>query len=306
VAATAPTENRRVTVPRQVSPMSMPYDPAAPIAVVQPPAHLAHLDGDDLYEALIADRTERWYSARFRAEVGRSEGRFKAWMVNHYKVKKGADAAGIDDRIMVEPDGYEVRSPWWYAGTARKWAIEEGLMNRDGRLVPYRPSGRPRGATDSVQRTRTATMRAGALEVLAQAEELTAAEGLSAGEVKARLAERHGLTPKQIARRLETGRSMRAAGVRELTDDMSPDQRREVIATMFRLLMSDGRRKNEAAARAEVAERLGATAAEVDAALDAGEPARPSREAELLRAEVEAAIVVDSIRRGTAPLHPEQ
>jgi hypothetical protein len=319
-AETAPRQRARRGVPRQPRPMSMPYDPQAPIAVVQPPAHLAHLTGAALYEALIADRTERWYSARFRAEVGRSEGRFKAWMVNHYKVKNGTNPATIDDRVMVEPDGYEVRSPWWYAGTARKWAIEEGLMRRDGVLEPYRPSGRPRGATDSTPRTRTATMRAGALVVLDECEKLTAGGAMTLGAARAQLAARYGLTEKQIARRLTAGREMRAAGIRPLTDDMHPDQRWGIIDAAFRLLMTDGRRKNATAALVEAATRVGATEDEVQAATrfgqthaDAGAamppvaPAETPRdyEAEDQRAQLEAAIVVDSIARGTAPLHPE-
>lgn len=301
----------------------MPYDKDAPMAVVQPPAELAHLTGDALFDALTKPEAfqaatghapEEWDSARFRAEVGRSEGRFKVWMVNHYKVKRGIDPATIEDRIAPPPDRYEKRSPRWLETTARNWAIEEKVMSRGGAMVPYKPPGRPVGATDGIKRTRKATMRAGALEVLAQAEQMAAAGPITAAEIKTRLAERHGMTTKQIARRLETGRSMRAAGVRPITDDMTPPARAEIITTMYRLLMADGRRKHGENARAEIAERLGCERAEVDAAIDGTSPApeaepeaeRPRNyEAEQLRAEMEAAILVDNITRGTAPLHPQ-
>lgn len=257
--------------------MFMPYDKDAPIVVVQPPTELAHLSGDELFEALTDPEKfqaatghppAEWDSARFRAEVGRSEGRFKVWMVKHYDVTvRKVDPGTIEDRIMVAPDRYEKRSPRWLETTARKWAIEEKIMRRDGILVPYKPTGKTVGAVDRKKRTRKAPMRAGALEVLAACEELTAA-GKHLAAAKAELAERYNMTGRKIARRLTTGREMRAAGIRPLTEPMPAAEAAEIIWTMYRLLMADGRRKHTDNARAEVADRLGCPRAEVDRVLD--------------------------------------
>lgn len=309
-AATKTPVQRTKRRPRR---MFMPYDPAG-VAIVQPPAELAHLadDEDALFEALTdpaafeaatGHAPAKWYTSRFYREIGRSEGRFKAWMSNHYAVTKhGADPSSIDDRIMVAPDDYDVRSPFWLETTARAWAIGEGLMTRRGVFVPYKPTGRPKGKTDSVPRQRTATMKASALSVLGEAEQLTAG-GDKAAEVKRKLATRYGISERAVARRLTAGRTMRAAGVREITTRMPSTEVDEIITVTYGLLMADGRRTSTENARDDVAERLGIDRARVDAALDA--PARLSPEAEALRAEMEAAIVVDSITRGTAPLHPE-
>jgi hypothetical protein len=281
-AKTTPRQRRgKSTPPRK---MFMPYEPGA-ITVVQPPAELAHLDGDELFEALTdAEAFERatghapakWYQPRFFAEIGRSEGRFKAWMSNYYAVTdRNVDPATIDDRIMEAPDGYDMRSPWWWETTARAWAIQEKLMTRGGVMVPHKPSGRPPGTPDSRPRTRTATMKAGALDVLRSYEELIAG-GASIAQAKAKLAETQKLSEKQVARRLTAGREMRAAGVREITPEMTPAERAEVMVLMVRLLMADGRRKHEGNARAEVATRLGVTREEVDAAID-GAPAAMTR-----------------------------
>jgi hypothetical protein len=282
VAAATREKTSRGKTPRQRKPrkMFMPYDPAG-VAIVQPPAELAHLTGDALFEALTnADKFReatghepaKWYSARFRAEVGRSEGRFKVWMSNHYAVRvHGTDPAGIEDRIMCPPDDYDKRSPWWYETTARAWAIEEGLMTRAGVMVPYKPTGRPKGRTDSVPRTRTATMQAAALPMLTEYEALTTGDqAIAPGEAKRRLAERHGLTERQIKSRVTAGRAMRAAGVREITPDTTPAEAAEIIAAAFRLIISDGRRTNVEHARAEVAERLGVERETVDVVLDSG------------------------------------
>lgn len=271
----AAPQGRRST-PR---PMFMPYDKSEGIEVVQPPAELAHLEGDDLYEALTdPERLEevtgrppaKWDSARFVAELGRSPGRFKAWMSHYYTtLKPGYKPGTINDRIMVAPDGYDRRSPYWLETTARWWAIEEGIMTRGGVLVPYKPTGRPKGKTDTVPRQRRRPITRGVpLEILAACEELTAG-GATLAEARVALAERYGLTVRVIARRLTAGRKMRGAGVRAITDDMSTRERAEIIMVMFRLLMADGRRKYAARALHEVAERLGVPLEEARAAADA-------------------------------------
>lgn len=278
-AATSDKPTRKRT--RRPRKMFMPYDPAA-VAIVQPPAELAHLEGDELFEALTnADKyrevtgrdPEKWYTARFVAEIGRSTGRFKAWMSNFYAVSEhGADPATIDDRIMVKPDDYDKRSPWWYSTTANAWAIAEGLKTRAGVAVPYKPTGRPRGRTDSVPRQRTATMKASALAVLAEAEALTAG-GATAAEAKKTLAGRHSLSERAVARRLTAGRAMRAAGIREITPDMTDMEVGEIIVVTYRLMMADGRRSNTDNARNDVAERLGLDRERVDRAIDGAPPA---------------------------------
>lgn len=268
---------------REPRKMFMPYTPGQP-EIVQPPAALAHLAGDEdaLFEALTdpdkyfaatGEWPEKWYSARFVAEIDRSTGRFKAWMSNFYAVTEhGVDPASIEDRIMVKPDDYDKRSPWWYATTARAWAIAEGLMTRAGVAIPYKPAGRPKGRTDSAPRTRTATMKAGALEVLAAAEQLTA-DGATVAEAKKALAERYGISERRVARRLTAARAMRAAGIRQITPAMTDREVGEIVVTTYRLLMADGRRSSTDNARADVAERLGLDRDIVDRAIDGAPPA---------------------------------
>jgi hypothetical protein len=273
-----PPRQRTKRTPRK---MFMPYEPAAGVGP-QPPTELAHItDEDELFEALTdaaayeratGKPPEKWYRSRFIAETGRSEGRFKVWMSNHYAVLEGADPAKIEDRIMVKPDGYDRRSPWWYRTTADAWAIEEGLKTRGGVTVPYKPTGRPKGKTDSVPRQRTATMKAAALEVLAEAEKLTAA-GATAGAAKAELAKRHGISERAIKRRLTEARAMRRAGVRPISGDMTPAEVGEMIVVTYRLLMADGRRSSTDRAREDTAERLGVDRDLVDRALDGAPPA---------------------------------
>lgn len=277
--AAATKTPRRKRQPRQ---MFMPYAKDAP-AVVQPPAIVAEvLDEDEAFEILTNQarfrehtgrEPEKWYTARFVAEIGRSTGRFKAWMSNHYAVTvHGVDPLTIEDRIMVPPTSYDKRSPWWDEVTARAWAIEEGLMTRRGVAVPYKPTGRPKGRTDSVPRQRTATMKAGALEVLAAAEVKYAA-GATPAVAKRELAREYAISERRVARRLTAGRQMRAAGVRPITPLMTLAEAGEIIVVTYRLLMADGRRKNTDKAREDVAERLGVTRETVDHVLDGAPPA---------------------------------
>lgn len=322
MAAATRTKTPRQRTTREPRKMFMPYEPAT-AAGPQPPTELAHItDEDELFEALTnAEAYERatgkkpakWYRHRFIAETGRSEGRFKNWMSNHYAVHvHGADPATIEDRIMVKPDDYDKRSPWWLETTARAWAIAEGLMTRRGVTVPYKPTGRPAGRTDSVPRQRTATMKAAALEVLAEAEQLTKG-GMTAGEVKTALARKHGISERAVKRRLTEARAMRRAGIRPITDETTPAEAAEIIVATYRLLMADGRRNSDENARVDVAERLGIDLPVVEVAVNdyleklrqlAEPPQTRNFEAEALRSEMEAAIVVDSITRGTKPLHP--
>ena len=261
------------TKPRR---MFMPYDPDA-AATPRPVPGLDGLSDDEVFNILTDPKAferhtgrppETWYTARFAAESGRSHGRFKVWISNFYKVKKGADPATIEDRIMVKPDGYDVRSPWWLETTANRWLIQEKLKTRRGVRVAHKPSGKPKGRTDRVPRRRSAPMKAVALDVLDVYERLVAA-GTSMADAKQKVAASNGLTVRKVARRLSAGRTMRAAGVRKITPEMAPAQVRDTAVTLYRVLMADGRRKHEENARAAVAEQLGLDRATVDAAVDA-------------------------------------
>lgn len=249
------------------------------LVIVQPLPKIASLDDDDAFEVLTNPRRfrayfghepARWYYPRVCREIDRTQGRFKSWMSHHYAVRvHGVDPATINDRIAPPPDGYDRRSPWWLETTFRAWAIEEGLMTRRGVAVPYRPSGRPKGKTDRVPRhRRTSPMKGTALDVLAAREELIAA-GATAAEARRTLAEKYKISERAVSRRWTTGRELRAAGIREITEDMTSAQVAEIVTTTYRLLMADGRRRNLDNARADVAERLGIDRVEVDQILDA-------------------------------------
>lgn len=302
--------------------MFMPYDPAGTTRAEQPPAELAHLTGDALFKALTDFKTftreagrppDVWYSRRAVAETGRSIGRFRVWMANYYKTVRGVDPTSIDDRIMVAPDGYDQRSPWWYETTYRKWAEQEGLMDRAGRMVPHVPSGRPEGSKDAVPRRRVAPKQARAAVILAACEALVAA-GAPLAKAKAKVAASEGMSVKAVSRWMTAGRKLRADSIERMVRPLMTEAELERVAvSAYQLVKADGRRKHDEHTRAEVARRLKMDRALVDAAVDrhlglpaaAPEPERPRNyEGEQLRAQMEAAILVDSIALGTAPLHP--
>jgi hypothetical protein len=264
--------------------------PKPPIVIEQPPARLAHLSGDDLYEALIApDHTERWYTARAAAECARETETFRGWVSHRYKYEEAvAKAKAEADRIggrpkpvrrpkakmTPKPDGYEVRSPWWWPHTMRRWFIQEELMDRHtGKAIPYKPAGRPPGTPNAVERKSQRPMQEQAAEVLAAFEKLRR-DGSSVAEARAALANRYGKSEKQILRRVETARKLRAAATDlHVTADMSPTEIRERALKARELLVTDGRRsKNEDKIRDGVAVRLGVDRALVDHVLD-GTPA---------------------------------
>lgn len=256
--------------------------PAPAIVVVQPPEHLAHLEGDALYQALISDESEKWYSARTAAECGRTPETFRGWVSNRYKYNEDVKAAQAlaertgqrvkqakrpTGRMMADPSDYDGRSPWWYPGTARKWFIAEGLMDRRGVFIPYKPPGRLPGSANTKPRTSPQPMQSVAAEVLDAYDALLAA-GVSKTEARARLAAERGESERQIDRKLTTGRKLRIQheGL-QVTAKMTAEEVDERVRKARQVLATDGRRSNEDKIRDAIAERLGIDRAAVDRAL---------------------------------------
>lgn len=179
------------------------------------PEQFRHLTGDALYEALTTD-DEIWDSARFAREAGRSVGRIWIWHSARRKLdaweRRDTDAepAQITDRTAprcLNPDG---RSPVWRAGTLRRWMMQVGLMTREGAVIKYKPTGRPRGAVDIDPRAKKASpLRETAPQILAEYRTLRDQE-VSQADAVARLAETWKVTGRQLMRRLEVGRTMEA------------------------------------------------------------------------------------------------
>lgn len=266
--------------------------PPVPAVIVQPPPHLEHLLGDDeaMFEALVNDRSERWYSSRAAAECGREQPTFRSWVSARYGYDERVKAAAAEaaktggrprpvrrpkGRMTPPPDGYDVRSPWWYPGTLRAWFIAEKLMDeKTGKFRPYKPTGRTPGSVNRVERKTPRPMQDMGREILAACEELRAG-GKSLAEARAILADRYKLSGPQIDRRLLAGRRQRAQEADlSVTPDMSPAEVAERVHKAYQLLSADGRRRNEDKIRSAVADRLGVAANVVDEVLDAS-PAVP-------------------------------
>lgn len=191
---------------------------ATPLVVVQPPTHVLGADGnpiplaglsdDALYEALTGDR-EQWDSERCAAESGRHIGRFRVWVSNFYRTADDKRKVP-DDRTFIKPVDYHGRSPWWYAGDVRQWFIQNGIMDRRGVFIPFKPTGRPKGAVDRLPRQRRrATMRDTAPDVLKQYDTLLA-RGMADSDAREQLATELGLSRRQVARRINTARQLAA------------------------------------------------------------------------------------------------
>lgn len=189
-----------------------------PIVVVQPPAKFAHLKGEALYQALIKDR-EHWDSARFAAEIGRSLGRFRVMVSHRYAVDEGRRK--LDDRTPPRPEkGTEYVNPKWYAGDARAWAMANGLMTRRGVFEPHKPGGKGAGCKDvNPRKRRPAPVRADSVRFLEEYRTLREGDGTAAGmsaiHAKEALADRHGLSVRQIVHRLHLARKEVAASTVE-------------------------------------------------------------------------------------------
>lgn len=258
--------------------------PPVPAEIVQPPQRMADLTGDALYEALTTDRSERWYSTRAAAECGRTPDTFRSWVSTRYgydeavkKARAEAEKTGgrpkpvrrPTKKMVPPPDGYEVRSPWWWPGTLRRWYIEEKLMDRaTGRLIPYKPTGRTPGSVNTVRRKTPRPMQDQALAVL-EAVEAAKAGGASIAEAHQAAAARFNLSLKQVERRVLAGRKARneAADLRVLPG-MSAAEVTDRVLRAHQLLAADGRRRNKTRIRYAIADRLGVAESVVDEVLD--------------------------------------
>lgn len=209
---TAPTKTGQATkLPRQRRPRGRA--PAQPVDIVQPPEKWAHLSHNALYLALTSDG-EEWDSERFAAEAGRSLGRFRVWVSKRYAVdawakrEPGAYEIYEDDRTAPAPHTRYGQAPVWYAGVARKWLMQVGLMDHRGVFIPFVPAGRVTGALDIDRRARRPMpVREISPTVLAEYRALRAA-GTKGSDAKAELAAKYAIGVRQVERRLEIGREV--------------------------------------------------------------------------------------------------
>lgn len=171
---------------------------------------VSHLTGDELFEAITTDR-ERWDYKRLSAETGRSVVRLRKWVSNAYAAARTGQAE--DDKTFTVPDGFIGDSPWWYAGNARHVLNQIGVMTRDGRAIPYKPTGRTPGAKDlAPRRWAHAPARDAAAGVYREYVELTTRkrDPLTDREARAELCRRHRITRRQLASRINTGKEQAA------------------------------------------------------------------------------------------------
>ncbi len=179
-----------------------------PAERVQPPTKFAHLQGEALTEALLAD-TEEWDSARFALEAGRAIGRFRTWVSKRHAVDAGV-LKTADHRTAPAPTGYYGQTPVWTAGVARAWMMDPdvNMMDERGVFIPSAVGGRMPGSKD-IEPRKGPPARTREVGPAMLAEYLTLrAGGVSAPVAKQAMAERHGLTVRQVTRRLEVGRAM--------------------------------------------------------------------------------------------------
>jgi len=182
--------------------------------VVQPPTKYAHLTGDALYRALIAD-TEIWTADRVAAESRRAPRTVDTWLGN--RVKFDAGEREMDDYTIIAPT-YFSDVPTWVAGEVRAWMMRTGKMRRDGVAIPHKPTGRPRGVTEAQPRpARGSEMDVIAPEVLAAYRALVAGDQAAGVEpmapkaARAALAERYAISERKVIRRLQRGRDLESA-----------------------------------------------------------------------------------------------
>lgn len=56
------------------------------------------------------------------------------------------------DGKLPEPDATPSGRPAWYAGTIRRWAMDTGRMDPDGKICHLKPTGRPKGSRTKTRR----------------------------------------------------------------------------------------------------------------------------------------------------------
>lgn len=222
-----------------------PHQRQAKVKVVQPPAKFAHLKGDALRDALVADQ-EIWTAERFAAEAGRAKRTIDTWLGNRTKYDAGERA--MDDYTAPRPT-YVSDVPIWKAGDCRAWMMRTGKMRRDGTFVPHKPAGRPRGVAEANPRpARGSEMDVIAPQVLAAYRELLAGdpangvEPMRPADARAALAERYKITGRKVIRRLQRGRDLEAGRRPE------PRRRRTTTATQLDLPTRVAARFDELAA----------------------------------------------------------
>lgn len=202
----APPAGRRRPLPHQWL-----GDPLPPL--VQPPAKYAHLVGDPdaLHLALITD-DEIWTVARIARETGRTKRAVGKWLARYVKYAAGERA--LDDNTIIKPS-YAGTTAYWRSGDVREWLMRTRKMRRDGVFVPYKPAGRPKGRPERAARPkRGSDMNLAAPMLLVQYHRLidgdTSNEPISAKAARAVLAEKHGLSNRQVIRWLQRGRDLAA------------------------------------------------------------------------------------------------
>jgi hypothetical protein len=140
-------------------------------------------------------------------------------------LERGEEPPPADDKTFITPDGWTGDSPWWYAGYnkpgrktpggARRVLNQIGVMDRRGKYIPYKPSGRPRGSADRAPRQRwhAAPARDTAPLVLAAYRELTQREQdpLTDRQARAELCRQFRLNRVQVSRRLVAAEAAEAA-----------------------------------------------------------------------------------------------
>lgn len=206
--ATNTSRGRTVALPHQRQRDARP-------GIIQPPTKYAHLEGDPLHDALIAD-PEIWDAWRLAAEAGRTKRAVDKWIGNYNKYADGTRK--LDDNTIIAPT-YFGQTPTWVAGEVRAWLMRTGKMRRDGVYLPNRPAGRTRGITEAAPRPRRATeLDEVSPQTLREYRELIDPNGphkLGAKDARLRLADRLGINERKVIRRLQRGRDLES-GRRQL------------------------------------------------------------------------------------------
>jgi hypothetical protein len=208
--ATNTSRGRTVVLPHQRQRDARP-------GITQPPTKFAHLEGDELHEALTTD-PEIWDAWRFAAEAGRTKRAVDKWVGNYNKYVAGTRP--LDD-YTITPPTYYGQTPTWVAGEARAWLMRTGKMRRDGVYIPNRPPGRTRGLTeDSPRRRRPTELDKVAPAALKEYRALVDTNGphkLSAPDARLELAAKLGINERQVIRRLQRARDLENGRRRLLT-----------------------------------------------------------------------------------------
>lgn len=252
-------------------------------------AKFAGLSGGRLYQALISD-SEPWGVEHIAAAAGRSVSRIHRFVTNWIDTDRDPRVVP-GDKVFVRPDGWIGGKPWWQAGRARKWLIQNGFVDRDtGRSKPYVPIGRRAGATDLRPRSYHATTRtvlsAVSGPILARYRALIK-QGMTDRQARAALRAEFGLSVDQLRRRLNAALAAESAAPPEVDNaDLLGCYRR--LVDRYRAggashPQADDKARTDLAAesgltRRQLAARIIAAQAELGAAVPAAEVAAAYRQ----------------------------